>query len=195
MKKLLFILGITGIAVGGYLVYREITPKTEIRSELSDRSKRFIAEQKGDNGVWQDANTAGERIEAREGSALEAEGCFSFVMPYAVKFVRDDGPCEVSYGLLRPRGTLIVYKREGNMSDFEDVPGVSMRRLHKEKYKEEIVSAGGRKFLVFTQTQEEQILNAFYFERDFYFVANVLGSTSDETKQKLIQLLETVKFL
>jgi hypothetical protein len=195
MKKVFLIIIILAVSIGGYLVYKELTQKAVIRSEISDRSKKFLSKQKSDNGLWEDANLADNKTQDAGVKNVTIDKCFSFVMPYAVRFSRNDGVCEVSYGLSKPRGTLVIYQREGMMKGFDDVPGVSMRRLHKEKYIEETVIAGGRKFLIFTQTQEEQVLNAFYFEPESYFVVNLLGSASDESKEKLIQLLGTVKFL
>jgi hypothetical protein len=193
MKKVFLIVIILAVSIGGFFIYKELTQKAVIRSEISDRSKKFLSKQKSDNGLWEDANVNKPVGEGDKNITIDK--CFSFVMPYTVRFSRNDGVCEVSYGLSKPRGTLVIYQREGMMKGFDDVPGVSMRRLHKEKYKEQTVTVGGRKFLIFTQTQEEQVLNAFYFEPESYFVVNLLGSASDESKEKLIQLLGTVNFL
>jgi hypothetical protein len=193
MKKVFLIFIILVVSIGGFFVYKELTQKAVIRSEISDRSKKFLSKQKSDNGMWEDANVNKPADEGNKN--ITVDKCFSFIMTFTVRFSRKDGPCEVSYGLSSPRGTLVMYKRSGKVGSFEAVPGVSMRRIHTDKYTEESRNINGKTYLIFTQTKEEQILSAFYFEPGSYFVANLLGSTSDESKEKLIQLLETVKLL
>lgn len=194
MKKLIFIiLPVFFIVASGVFVYKEVHAKPEINSGLSDRGKRFLSSQNGKNAGLEDVDF-NKKSDLR-GEKIEIDGCFSFIMPFSVRFSRTDGECNVAYGTDLPRGTLVIYKTNAAMSDFNSVPGVSLRRLENKKYKEEEREIKGKKFLFFKSVQDEQVLNAFYYESDFYFVANFIGSTSEETKAKMIKLLETVEFL
>lgn len=192
MKKLFFALLLIVLIVIGAFIYNETRGKAVIGDGLSERGKRFLATQKG-----QDSNLSDIDFSEKSGGIgqkITVEDCFSFTMTFSVRFSRLDSECNVSYGTDVPRGTIVIYKVKGAISSFDEVPGVSLRRKESQKYKESAEVIDGRKFLLFTTTQDEQVLNAFYYESDFYFVANFIGSASDATKAKMIKLLETVEF-
>lgn len=180
-----------GLVVAGIFIYTELTAKPVIQNGLTKRSKEYIEKQSKNNDAFRYANLTNGKDADRSGKVV-VDDCFSFNIPFSITHNRQDAECEVTYGI-SGGGNVIAYKRNADIGSFDSVPGVSLRRLEKEKYKEERKVLNGKTYLVFT-AKDEQIKNAFYFGPGFYFVLNLLAPYSTENDGKFMKMLESVEF-
>ena len=121
--------------------------------------------------------------------------CFTIQIYFTVKNDRQkEGECYLYVSLSRPNGDITVYQKiEGNYASFDDVPGVSLRRIEKEKYKEKTHKVGNKSFLEFENTKEGE-RTIFYYGQGSYLVItfDIQATDIDEGIQKT---LESIKFL
>lgn len=198
MKKKIFIgtvlIGVVCVVSLVYYILRG--QKSTIRSgELSERSKEYLksSETRSETDLKYVQLTG-----APEGSfnkKYTVGDCFTIQIPLRVLNERQkEGECYLYVSFARSGGSITAYQKfEGGYSDFDSVPGVSMRRLDTEKYNEKELIIHGKHFLQFDDAKEGK-QTVFSFTKNSYFVVT-FDIRDSEVDDIIPKTLESVEFL
>ena len=187
-----FVIGIF-IGSGAFVVYQELQQEPEIRTGiLSERSKQFLKKQEGVDALQYGKLADGKSVARSQ--RVTIDDCFSFVLPFQLKFSRRDGECDMTYGLLSPGGNVVAYYREAQTDGWEGVSGVGMRRQSSHVYEEKVVRAGGKEFLTFKNKEAGGYeRNAFYRTPEYFIVINLLATTGQNLDGKFEEMLGSLE--
>lgn len=180
------------LLIGIYLF--ETLQKPSFSNSLSSRSQEFI-QKKEASGSSQFSGLLIKEGEKTTGKRFSVGGCFSFVMPYNVFNMREEGECDYYFAFEKPNGKITAFARTGSHLSFDNLEGVGMRRQDTEKYKEEELETGGKKFLIFQNLEEPYQKTAYYYSDTMYIVITLTTSTSDSQDVKLQEILESLTTL
>lgn len=192
-KKLIIGIGVLAIIVVGVFMYLESRQKATISTSLSSRSKEFLSkrQKEGDNPFLY-ANINEEEVKKGSGQII-VDKCFRMKVPFAIKFIRRDGECDYTLGILKPRGNIIAYQRSEKIESIDQVPGISMRRQSSHAYTESKIDSPIGKFVVFEKSVDGYEKNAFYLDgNSSYIVINMVGGDASSAGE-FEQLLRSVE--
>ena len=116
-------------------------------------------------------------------------------IPFRIANYRQEGDCFIHAAVRLPTGTVNVYRKYDPVVSLDDIPGVPMRRLNKELYKEEVKSIKGHEYLLFSKIDTKAEISAFRLAPGGYIVVNFLIGGIAEYEEEMIQLLSSVEAL
>jgi len=194
MKKKIFILVLIVVAVSVYFLLG-LKPKGTVSSDLSDRSKEFIADKASEQGsFWDNADIDGDTTPDTRGSIFNVDNCFSFTMLYRINNQRIEGECDGYYSFDNPKGTIVTYLRSsGSVHTVDQADGVSFRRLNKDIYEETQETLGGREYLIFNNLKEPYEATAFHYSNGYFLVFTLKAITTENLDKDLKKMLESIE--
>jgi hypothetical protein len=191
LRKLLFFVVVIFLVIGGGIVIFEKNQKTTFKNDLSERSKKFIAEQ----SLAGDLKYAPLTKEAKEdfkGQRVSVGDCFSFVMPYSVSNWRLEGECSGYYSFDRPKGSIVTYLENAVGSGIDQASGVGMRRMDKEKYEEREIKVGDNTYTGFIDKSGPFTITIYRRISDKTLIFTL--KLPEEDAQTLSNILGSLKF-
>lgn len=200
-KKLLLLIIIVGLIIGGMYAYQEVRQKSVISATLSARSKEFLENQSKKEGTsWRFTNVDNKDdvTVSQRNQRISIGGCFSLIVPFPVRTHYTDTvrPCQEVIAI--EAGNVIAYQEDKGekIESFDGVSGVHFRRLNADRYEEKQITANDRTFLLFTSKEPGRYeTNAFYYQGSTeYIISLYAGGDPKELDKKLVQMLETVEF-
>ena len=131
----------------------------------------------------------------RVNERVYAGDCFSFVVPFDIRDVKEesDGECSVEVSTNNPRVRFVAFQRPGEFESYDTVEGVGFRRLKKDEYSETVKNISNKEFLIFTKTQSPIEYTAYHLRPDSYLILNMLTSGSDSYEKEFEKVLESMK--
>lgn len=186
---ILFVL-IAGVALYFYV---DFLNASHTQNSLSDRAKEFLQEQKTGNNSLSDVNLKGRKVISQD---ISIEKCFSFHVPFSVRNVNTDNngnPCYRYVSFDNPKGSIVIYKESAAGLPLENAPGISLRRLKKDTYKEESLSINGHTFLVFRDITKAYEKTAYMVSHDNYIIVTLSVTdpeVSDDTFKMLLSSIQ-----
>jgi hypothetical protein len=201
MKNRLFLLLLILVVLGGMgfgiSVYLKESNKTVIRSELSARSKEFIASQSGQQtGDWRSVELGKKRAGESDfdSNRLTVKNCYSLVVPFQVDDSRQNDPC-VYYAILgSPRGNMTTNLRTVGFTKTEEAPDVTFRRGKKENYKEGSLQTKSGKVLVFADIKDGSGKTAFIMMDGKLFTVTLNIAAADDIQlRQMKKIIESVQ--
>ncbi len=195
MRKIIIFSGILAVLIAGVALYFYIDFKNSSRTQnsLSDRAKEFLQEQKTGNNSLSDINFKGRKIISQD---ISVEKCFSFHIPFSVRNVNTDNngnPCYRYISFDNPKGSVVIYRENAAGFDLESAPGVSLRRLKKDVYKEENFSINGHSFLVFRDTTKPYEKTAYTLVSSSYIITTLSVTDPEVPEEKFKMLLASIQ--
>lgn len=195
MRKIIIFSGILAVLIAGVALYFYIDFKNSSRTQnsLSDRAKEFLQEQKTRNNSLTDINLKGRKIISQD---ISVEKCFSFHIPFSVRNVNTDNngnPCYRYVSFDNPKGSVVIYKESSSGLDLDSAPGVSLRRLKKDVYKEESFSITGHSFLVFRDTTKPYEKTAYTLVSGSYIITTLSVTDPEVPEEKFKMLLASIQ--
>jgi len=193
MKKSIIAVSIFLFAgVAGYFVLGEFRQKPEISTELSERSKEYLAKDK--DGSVLGKMYLGEKEALTVGKKVNVDNCFTLTVPFPLKTERKEKECDFYMAIEKPRGSVVAYLNKEPSADWENVPGISMRRQTTWTYAEKSVSVNGMDFLTFrTKDEGKYHRSAFYRTPTYFLVINLEGYTGENLDKQFEEMLASVK--
>lgn len=181
--------------LGGLLAYYVINgQKSSInQGELSDRSREYLENKNTseDDSDLQYVNLTGVP-EGAAGRTFTVGDCFSVQIPFTVDNERQkEGECHLYVSTTRPDGSITAFMQSGgSINDFDSVPGVSLRRMEKEKYKEMSLKVKDKTFLGFRNSKELEETYFYYTPNSFFTITfNMNGLEIEEEVKKTLESL------
>lgn len=180
------------IGIGIFFVNTEFSQQPEISTVLSDRSKEYLAQEKEGSALGK--MYLGEKEALQVGKEVDVDGCFSLVIPFALKTERRDKKCDFYMAIEKPKGSITAYLNTESSASWDNVPGVSMRKQSTWTYEEIPLTVDGREFLTFKEKEENRYHRSAFFRTSNYFlVINLEAHTSDNLDAKFEAMLKSVK--
>lgn len=193
-KKIVIFSMLIVVFLGAGLYYVVNGQKTTFGGEeLSARSKEYLNNKTDSNkdSELRYVQLTGTPKDATN-KKITVGTCFIIQIPFAVDNQRQkEDECHLYVSTTRPEGSIIAYQRAGEILDFDSVPGVSLRRVEKEKYEEKSVKIGNRTFLGFTNKQEGEHTYFYYTSKSYFVITfDMHGAKIDEEIKKTLQDIE-----
>lgn len=199
MKKkhtFLIVFGLLGIGMLLALYRFQETIITKIQNkrigttELSDRSRQYLAEQESNDLL----RTADLDESASGPKTVSAPGCFSMYIPFDVINEREDGECNWHYQIGRPRGFISASLTDKSISRLDDEPGVQLRRSRSHEYEESTYTTNeGTRFLVFERIEGEHQYTAFNIQYGGMLTVTFVPRDSRDFTEDFHKLLDSVE--
>ncbi len=199
MKKKIYSGILVLILVGGvFVAYYILNGQRSTINEgaLSDRSREYLEKKSVQDGSSELKYIQLTGVpEGASGQTITVGDCFSIQIPFAIDNNRQkEDECHLYISTTRPEGSITAYQRYGGeYLDFDSVPGVSLRRLEKEKYEEKSLKVGDRTFLGFRNKQEGEV-TYFYYTPQSHFVIT-FDMHGVEIASEIKKTLESIEFL
>lgn len=186
---LIFLLVIIGVVVYFYV---DFLRSSRSQNTLSDRAKEFLQEQKTKNNSYSNLRLENGKVIDQD---ITVEKCFSFQVPFRIKNINTDSknPCYRYVSFENPKGSIVIYREDAGGLSIDEAPGIALRRLKKDTYKEESIVLGGQKFLVFQDTTKPFEKTAYTKSSDFYIIATLSVTDPEVSKEKFMSFLASVK--
>ncbi|MGE5042119.1 MAG: hypothetical protein ACM3IJ_04420 [Candidatus Levyibacteriota bacterium] len=194
-KKLLISLGVLLLliaAAAGYFYYDYITSSSK-QTTVSARAKEFLDSQKfKTNSPLKDVNFTAKANRTNE--IERVDGCFSLMIPFNIRNINTDEnqKCYRYISFDNPQGSIVLFKQDAKGLGVEAAPGVSMRRLKKDVYKEEQRSVNGKTFLVFRDSEKNYEKTAYLLTNGSYYILTLSLTDPENGDTKLDQVLSSV---
>ncbi len=194
MRKIIIFCLILLVLIGGIALYFYIDflNSSRTQSSLSDRAKEFLKEQKGGSNSLSDVRLQAKTVISQD---ISIDTCFSFHVPFSVKNVNTDNngnPCYRYIAFDNPKGSIVIYQEKAAGLPLENAPGVSLRRLKKDIYKEESVKNEAYSFLVFRDTTKPYEKTAYMLSNDKYTIVTLSVTDPQISEGKFIELLSSI---
>jgi hypothetical protein len=125
---------------------------------------------------------------------FDVDGCFTITIPYNIITKRKDGPCDYQINTGRPKTTIIAYFQTVHIDSVNEDPGVKLRRLRKEQYKEYSQKTSERSFVIFKKKTGVFDVNAFSLIGNKMLVINMKAYTPDDYTKDFHTILNSVQF-
>lgn len=180
------------VLIGGYFYYDFLTSSSK-QTQLSSRSREFLESQRLEKNDWKSVNFTAK--EKRTNEVETVDSCFSLMIPFTVRNINTDenNKCYRYIALDQPRGSIVIFKEDAKGLDISHAPGLSMRRLKKDTYKEEEKSMGGKSFLVFQDIDKAYEKTAYLLSEGSYYVLTLSLTDPEKGDEKLAEILSSVK--
>jgi hypothetical protein len=194
MKK--GIVGIIILAIGiglGAGVASQIVQKPEITNGvLSERSKEYLSGEK--NGSSLGSVYMGDKKELPTGKEVAIDDCFSVSIPFGLKMERRDEKCNYYFQIEDPRGSVFAYQKNSPSDDWNNVPGITMRRQSTWTYTEKMLTVNKHQFLTFKSKDGGKYQrSAFYRTPKSFIVINLEANTNENLDKEFEAMLKSVK--
>lgn len=193
MRKALFFLFGAFAFVAISIITFEFLQKPEFSSTLSQRSKEFIKNQSIGGGINKYAPLIAEKGEDTKSKTMTVGDCFSFVMPYSVFNMRQEGECNGYFAFNRPKGSIVAFMEEAINPTIDEAPGVLMRRLNPEDYEEKEIKIGEKSFVGFVDKRESYTITIYHLVSGKYFIMTL--NLPEEDEKSLKEILFSLEFL
>lgn len=196
-KKIYLLVFVLFLIFGGLLAYYVINgQKSSInQGELSDRSREYLENKNTseDDSELQYVELTGVPEGAR-GKTFTVEDCFVIQIPFVVDNERQkEGECHLYVSTTRPDGSITAFMQVGGeITNFDGVPGVSLRRMEKEKYKEMSLKVKDKTFLGFRNSKELEETYFYYTPNSFFTITFSMSGLPIEEEVK--KTLESINF-
>lgn len=191
-RSIIFAIGGLFIGIGIFFVVTELSQKPEISTVLSKRSKEYLAQEKEGSALGK--MYVGEKEALQVGKKVDIDGCFTLVVPFALKTERRDKKCDFYMAIEKPKGSITAYLNTEPSAGWDYVPGVSMRRQSTWTYEEIPLSVDGKEFLTFkTKDENKYQRSAFYRTPSYFLVINLEAYTSGSLDAKFEAMLKSVE--
>lgn len=185
------------LVLAGVLYLSRIPSKGTVLGEMTDRAREFIQGRREENDkFWRSVffgKEGGENVTPTP-LAKQIGECFTITVPFEVFNQYEKGECAYYFATEDPKGKVNAYIREVGVDDYDDLPGVRLRR--EREYKEEIWDANGREYLVFKNEdslREYEIL-AYNLSGRGLFTLSFIAYTNQEFEEKFREMLGSVEF-
>lgn len=195
MKKVIIIFLVIVILCGvGFYVYL-LRQRAIISTTLSDRSKEYLKSRSEKNTEDTSLEYVDiDKKQAQRNVEVTIGDCFSIKIPFQVtntRFKKDE--CFGNFSIENPKGILVVYENKGKIGDFDQVPGVSLRRIKSSEYKEEKKIINNIQYVLFEKKGDTYEKIAFSYDSAAYFTASLIGYSNENLDDKLDEILASRK--
>lgn len=173
--------------------YIDFLNSSKTQSSLSTRAREFLAEQKNQDNSLSDLRLSGGKVINQD---VVVDKCFTFHVPFKVSNINTDNngnPCYRYVAFNDPKGSIVIYKQSAGGLPLENAPGVSLRRLKKEIYKEESAKLGSNSFLIFKDTSKPYEKTAYMLAYDNYIIITLSVTDPEVSEEKFTALLSSVQ--
>lgn len=197
MKKITLVATITVIIGIGIYFYYYSTHRSSINSPgtLSTRAKEYLHTDKREyNEDWRNVSFKEKYETDVSKKQVNIDNCFSIYIPFLISLHRPEGSCGHFFMLKEPKGTVVVYDRETEITSLDEETGVNFRRSVSKEYVEAKVTVNGRSFLTFKKKGESYEKTAFLLHTNKLFVITLSAVDSTGMEPNFMTILNSVQF-
>ncbi len=163
---------------------------------LSTRTKEFLKQQENVPESDLFAAQLNAKPDTTSTARLTAKGCFSLKVGIKTTGVQRGQPCSITAFTVSPHATVVAFKQEGSYATLEDDPGVKMRRLNTDLYKETVKKIHGHEFIIFRLKDVSKYeSSAFTLLEGAIFAVSITANTNEDLDKKLLYIVNSVEFL
>jgi hypothetical protein len=188
MKKIIVL--IVSLVIAGLIIFINI-PDRQIHTQLSDRAKQYISSrQNNQDETWQNIRL---KPKAQKSPHYTLPDCFSFYVPFPIKFDKPKGNCSVVIFTGSPTGRITIIRKNVTFTNYEDVPDIKSRLLSNQ-YTKNTLAINNREYYVLKKRGLSYETYAFHLDQGkMISIAFIFSSTNDFDSQ-LSQVITSLRY-